>query len=98
MFMLKNIKPISEILARTIKKLGISARLRESEAASRFSEIVGEKISKHAEVESIKAGQLVVRVKSPVWRQELNFQKQEIIKSLNKAFGEKIVKDIYFRA
>jgi len=38
----------------------------------------------------------VVRTTTPVWRQELQFQKTTITKKLNKKLGQKVVKDIRF--
>ena len=87
---------IKDILNRTLRRMGFTERLKETEAVRRFKEIVGENIAAQAEAVSIKDGKLHVKVASPVWRQQLNFSKTEMIESINTALGEKIVTDIYF--
>ena len=46
--------------------------------------------------ESVERGILIVRTTTPAWRQELLFQKKEIIKAINKELKNNIVKDIRF--
>ena len=87
---------IRDILNRTLQRMGFTERLKETEAVRRFKEIVGENVAAQAEAVSIKDGRLQVRVASPVWRQQLNFTKQEMIESINTALGDKVVTDIYF--
>jgi len=94
--MLGEVENIKDILDRTIKSLGISKRLKETDAVALFAEVVGEKVSHNAVAESINGGKLLVRVLSPVWRQELNYQKDKIIKAMNNSLGETVVSDIYF--
>jgi predicted nucleic acid-binding Zn ribbon protein len=53
-------------------------------------------VAKNASAESIEHGILLVRVTTPAWRQELQFQKKEIINSINKEIRQKIIKDIKF--
>jgi predicted nucleic acid-binding Zn ribbon protein len=87
---------IQDILDRTLQQLGLAERMKEAEIVRRFGEIVGNNIAARAEAVSIRDGKLVVKVASPVWRQELNFSKQEIIDALNRASGNAVVTDIHF--
>jgi hypothetical protein len=94
--MMRRAEKIQDILDRTLRQLGLAERMKEADAVLRFSEIVGGDIAARAEAISIRDGRLVVRVASPVWRQELNYSKQEIIDALNQALSDKIVTDIHF--
>ncbi len=95
---MRRAEKIQGIIGRTLEQLGLTERMKEADVVRRFSEIVGDKIAARAEAVSINQGRLVVSVSSPVWRQELNYSKQEIIDTLNKALGNDVVKDIYFSA
>lgn len=87
---------IQDILDRTLQRLGHAERMKGADVVRRFSEIVGGNIAARAEAVSIRDGKLVVKVASPVWRQELNYSKQEIIDALNRALSDNVVTDIHF--
>ena len=59
-----------------------------------WAQIVDEEISSNARPISFKNGELVLLVTDPIWRNELNFLKTNIIASLNKALGKKKVRNI----
>jgi predicted nucleic acid-binding Zn ribbon protein len=94
--MVRRAEKIQDILDRTLQQLGLAERMKEADVVRRFGEIVGGDIAARAEAVSIRDGKLVVRVASPVWRQELNYSKQEIIDALNRALSDSIVTDIHF--
>ena len=77
--------------------LGIKKRIDEYQAVVRWQEIVGEHIAKISEATRIRQGILFVRVSASTWRNELQLRKPEIMKKLNKALGEDLVKDIKFQ-
>ena len=56
-----------------------------------WKQVVDEEISSHAKPISFKNGKLVLMVIDPIWRNELNFLKSDIIASLNKFLGKKKV-------
>ena len=39
---------------------------------------------------------MTVKTETPAWRQELQFQKKQIIETLNKKLNKKVIKDIRF--
>jgi len=94
--MVRRAEKIQDILDRTLQQLGLAERMKEADVVRRFGEIVGGDIAARTEAVSIRDGKLVVKVASPVWRQELNYSKQEIIDALNRALSDNIVTDIHF--
>ena len=94
--MVRRAEKIQDILERMLQQLGLAERMKEADVVRRFSEVVGGDIATRAEAVSIRDGKLVVKVASPVWRQELNYSKQEIIDALNRALSDNIVTDIHF--
>ena len=87
---------IGEVFARLFRDLGIDRAIQQNQAVNQWSEIVGERIAEVSEAEKIEKGVLFVRVSSPVWRNELVFMKENLIKSINEALKKNIVKDIKF--
>jgi len=57
-----------------------------------WEKIVGEKISEATEIIKIENNKIFVKCKNPTWKQELQFQKKEIINKIQK--NTKKIKDI----
>ena len=80
-----------------LKKSGLNSGVEQQEALKIWGETVGNKISKNTEPMSVKNGILVIKTTNPVWKQELQIQKTEIIKKLNKRLKKNIIKEIRFK-
>ena len=89
-------KAVGAVLDGLVRSLGIDAKLREYEAVTRWTEVVGEHVAHAAAATSITRGVLMVRVESSVWRNELLLRKKEIMEKLNAAIGADVVKDIKY--
>ena len=87
---------IGKALNSFVKDSKIEKGLEQHKALGLWPIIVGDKIAENTEAESVESGVVWVSVKNPVWRQELQLQKDQIIKKLNKALMKKIIKDIRF--
>ena len=61
-----------------------------------WGKAVGKKIKEHTEPVDVRFGILTVKTSSPVWRQELQFQKKNIVNSINKKLKKTTIKDIRF--
>ena len=94
---MKRFKNIKDILERIAKKTGLDEKLKEAKILEVWNKEVGEKISNHTLPEKLVKGKLFVKVDSNVWMNQLTFLKKDIITKLNKAIGENLIKDIYFR-
>ena len=80
-----------------LKKSGLNSGVEQQKALKLWGETVGNKISKNTEPESVKNGVLVIKAINSVWKQELQIQKTEIIKKLNKRLKKNIIKEIRFK-
>lgn len=89
---------INKLVDTTLKKLGLKARALEYKVIELWESVVGETIIKHASVVEMHRGVLFVNVDHPVWIQHLSFVAQDLKKRLNNAIGEKVVKEIRFKA
>lgn len=89
-------KPLHDALGDLVRSLGIDRKLREYEAVTRWEEIVGDAIARVSKAAGIEKGVLIVRVNNGPWRNELSLMKESIIRKINAALGEAIVRDIRF--
>ena len=87
---------IGGALKKLIKTAGLEKGIAQQKALEIWSETVGEIVSKNTEPTSIEHGILSIKTTTSAWRQELLFQKKQIIKKLNKKLNKKLIKDIRF--
>ena len=79
-----------------LRKLGIDNAIAQNNALNIWNEVVGEKVAKNTEPDRVEHGVIIIKVSSPTWRQELYFQKNEIIKKINNKIGKNVIRDIRF--
>ena len=87
---------IGGTLKKLIKKEGLENEINQQKAIDLWGEVVGQKIKENTEPLEVQFGVLIVKVKNSVWKQELQFQKEDIIKSLNKKLIKTTIKDLRF--
>ena len=80
-----------------LKKSGLNSGVEQQKALKLWGEIVGDSISKNTEPMSIKNGTMIIKTTNPVWKQELQIQKAEIIEKLNHRLKKNIIKEIRFK-
>ena len=89
-------KSIKTVLNTYLFKMGLDVGVNQEQAVNLWPTAVGEKIAENTTVQDVKHGVLFVRANSPVWAQELQFQKKEVLFKINSALGKKTIKDIRF--
>jgi len=89
-------EPISAIIGRQLAGLGLTRKIKQASVEHLWPALMGPEIAGHTKVVKIDAGLLFVSVDSPVWRQELHYQKETLIAKLNQELAEKIISDIMF--
>jgi len=93
----RSFAPVKKVLETALRRNGLKADISKYMFVLHWPEIVGEEIAKRTKPECIRGKSLVVRVTNSVWSQELTFQKDIILKRLNKFLGNRDeVKDIQF--
>ena len=90
-------KHIAKPLKDSLKKAGLYQGVKNIKVLEIWPKVVGKNIAKKTEANHIKGGTLFVKVFNSTWRQELQFQKKEIIEMLNKEVKENIVREIKFK-
>ncbi len=89
-------KALEQFLNRLIKELGYEKRLEYQRLLDAWPQVVGERIADVSKAERIQNGVMVVKVESPVWRNELALEKERILSMLREQTGSKSVVDIRF--
>ena len=87
---------IGGTLKKLIKKEGLENEINQQKAIDLWEEVVGPKIKENTEPIEVQFGVMTVKTKNSVWKQELQFQKNNIIKSLNKKLIKTMIKDLRF--
>ena len=59
--------------------------------------VVGKTISNNTEIINIKNEKIIIKTSNPIWRNELTFQKKELLEQLNNEKSQLNIKDIIFR-
>lgn len=73
---------IDEIISPFLKGLGVEEAVRLEGIKKEWSNFFGEPLSLHMHPLSLKNGELMINVDSPVWLQQISFFKTEIINKL----------------
>ncbi len=79
-----------------LKKFGIDNAIAQNNALNNWDEIVGDTVARNTQPDRVEHGVIIVKVSSPTWRQELYFQKKEIIQKINNTIGKNVIRDIRF--
>lgn len=91
------LQSVGEVIESVIARLGIKRRLKRAQIIEEWAKIVGDKIAKETRAERMRGSVLFVSTSSPVWAQELEFMKREILEKIREELGKGVVTDIRFR-
>lgn len=88
---------VEGVLRSALKGAGLDKEIARYSFVLHWPEIVGEKIAARTRPECIRNRALVVKVPDSYWAQELSFQKQVILKRLQRFIrSDEIVEDVMF--
>ncbi len=87
---------LGDILARVMEGEALEKKLKHGVLFRSWSSIVGPLLARRCWPVSVRKGVLLVRVAGPVWMQELQFQKSELLKKVTEAAGPGRIEDIRF--
>ena len=92
-----NQQSIGVVIRKLLKNQKLEGRLQELDVLNFCEEVLGKKLMKYISDLSFRKGRLVIKVKSAVVRNELSFQKSEILKKINENAANEIVKEIILK-
>ncbi|MBQ1884404.1 MAG: DUF721 domain-containing protein [Bacteroidales bacterium] len=93
----KDAEPLSSVIQQYLHAIGADTRIREIRAMQKWDEVVGRVISRDTIDIELRQGVLTVKFKSPLIRNEIFARRSDIIRKMNEAAGENIIKTINIR-
>jgi len=85
---------LGEAILDLLKVYGIDQAVQLHRSTALWGEIVGPAIAQNSRALEVKGKTLFVKVKSSSWRNEIAFQKDEILKAINEKIGSTLIEDI----
>ena len=90
-------KPIKDLLSDYLKGSDFKEINDTINTNKTWNKIVGKTISNNTEIVSIKNGKITIKTSNSIWRNELTFQKEDLLKRLKKEEPKLNIKEIDFR-
>lgn len=92
-----NTKKLSEVITHLMRNPKLEHKLEKLDVLEIWEDLLGKNLKKYIQDSSVRKDVLEVRLKSSTLRNELSYQKSDIIKKINKRLGKNLLKDIILR-
>jgi predicted nucleic acid-binding Zn ribbon protein len=89
-----NFKDLPSILENVLKKYELTETIHRNQIFTRWEILVGEKIAKQCKPVDFIHGELVIKAKNNIWRQELAQRRDDLLNLLNGRIKSSLVKKI----
>ena len=89
-------RSIKESLIEVLGEEKLKPAFEKGNISNLWQECVGSTIGENTTIKNFKNGVLTIKTKTSVWRNELLFQKTDIIKKINLKLDKNKIKDIRF--
>lgn len=88
---------MKDALANYFKAIGLTDKLAETKVLSKWEELMGEAVAARTKKKYIKDDILFLELNSSVMRDELQQEKDAIIKKINECAGFELIKDLFLK-
>tara|TARA_B100001057_G_C22428478_1_gene786480 strand:- start:97 stop:366 length:270 start_codon:yes stop_codon:yes gene_type:complete len=85
---------IKELDKEILKYINRNSKIKNYQKTEKIKKIIPKNLHRGIIEISIKSTQLIIKTKSPSWRQEISFLKKEIIKKIDKKVSNYGIKEI----
>ncbi len=92
-----NAETIGQIIKHYLETEKLDGKMNELRVAELWAEVVGPGVNRYTINRYVKDGCLFVRLSSAPLRNELMLGRSILVKRLNEAVGQEVIKDIIFR-
>jgi len=89
--------PLGEALRRYLDHSSLKPGLIDARLKEDWEKLMGKTIAKYTDSIEIRDKKLIIRTTVSSLRHELNFSRDKIIRLINTAFGEEVIRDISVR-
>jgi len=88
---------VAEVLSSVLGDLGLDAVARAHEIGARWEELVGAQLAAHCRPVGMRGETLEIEVESPVWSQQLQLRKPELLRRLEAGLGSAAPRELRFQ-
>ena len=92
-----NEQSLGDVIQDYLREIGWQQKLDEIKIIIEWDKVLGPTLSKYTDEVFIKNKQLHIRLKSATLRQELSYQKSDVVKQLNDSVGKEVITDIILK-
>ena len=89
-----NQESLGQVIDRMLKVYRLKSGLTEIKLKSDWAEIVGPAVAGRTDDIILRGGKLILRLSSAALRQELHYQREDIVRNVNQHLGEDLVKEV----
>jgi hypothetical protein len=89
--MAKHATSVANLAERLLGNTPMWNQLKPKALTMRWAEVVGEHVSTQVNLEDVQKGCLLLSTYRPVWKTEIEFQKDQIFKRCNDILEEKLI-------
>ncbi len=93
----RSLSSASDAAASWLGSQELAQALRPHMAKARWEAVVGPQVASVTQVEAVRDGVLIVRVKNSSWCLELTLLREDMIRRLNLDLGGRVIRDIQFK-
>ena len=89
--------PVADLIGKVLGELGLDGVAKAHQIGARWEEVVGPQVAAHCRPLGIRGEVLELEVDSPVWSQQLQLRKPELLASLERVFGTDAPREVRFQ-
>ncbi len=90
-------QPVGDLVGKVLGELGLDGVALAHRIGSEWPEIVGPQVAEHCRPLGLRAGVLEVEVDSPVWSQQLQLRKPELLDKLRVRYERQAPREVRFQ-
>lgn len=88
---------VGDVVTRVLGDLGLDGVARAHRIGAIWAEAVGEPVAAHCRPLGLRGDVLELEVDSPVWSQQLQLRKPEILSALTRMLGKEAPRELRFQ-
>lgn len=90
----KSFQDLPSVLQKILKKYELTEAVKNEQLITQWDSLVGEKIAKQCKPIELNDGELVIKAKNNIWKQELAQRQDDLLNLLNGRIKSSLVKKI----
>ncbi len=88
---------VADVIDQVLGDLGLEDVAKAHRIGRQWEEVVGEQVAAHCRPLGLRGDVLELEVDSPVWSQQLQLRKPELLAALERSFGSDAPRELRFQ-